>query len=168
MFYAGDEFCNTQFGNNNAYCQDNEISWLDWTRRETYADIFEFAKFMIHFRSEHPVLRKPTAPAACGFADISYHHGRAWNADCANNARLIGILYAGRHMDGSDDLVFVGVNTYWEKLGMSFPDAPAGCRWVLEVDTAREGALPLAEPVDGRYDLAPRSVIVLTTHKADA
>lgn len=165
MFYAGDEFCNTQYGNNNAYCQDNEISWLDWTRRETYADIFEFAKFMIHFRSMHPVLRKPTAPADCGFADISYHHGRAWNADCANNARLIGILYAGKTEDGEDDLVFVGVNTYWEKLGMSFPDAPAGCQWILEADTSREGALPLAEPVMGRYDLAPRSVIVLTIHK---
>lgn len=165
MFYAGDEFCNTQYGNNNAYCQDNEISWLDWTRRETYADIFEFAKFMIHFRSMHPVLRKPTAPADCGFADISYHHGRAWNADCANNARLIGILYAGKTNDGEDDLVFVGVNTYWEKLGMSFPDAPAGWRWILEADTSREGALPLAEPVMGRYDLAPRSVIVLTIHK---
>lgn len=165
MFYAGDEFCNTQYGNNNAYCQDNEISWLDWTRRETYADIFEFAKFMIHFRSMHPVLRKPTAPADCGFADISYHHGRAWNADCANNARLIGILYAGKTEDGEDDLVFVGVNTYWEKLGMSFPDAPAGCQWILEADTSREGALPLAESVMGRYDLAPRSVIVLTIHK---
>lgn len=165
MFYAGDEFCNTQYGNNNAYCQDNEISWLDWTRRETYADIFEFAKFMIHFRSMHPVLRKPTAPADCGFADISYHHGRAWNADCANNARLIGILYAGKNEDGEDDLVFVGVNTYWEKLGMSFPDAPAGCQWILEADTSREGALPLAESVMGRYDLAPRSVIVLTIHK---
>ena len=168
MFYAGDELCNTQHGNNNAYCQDNEISWLDWSRKEKYADVYEFAQFMIRFRKEHPVLRKPTRPAACGFADISYHHGRAWNADCGNNARLIGLLYAGQDDAGADDLVFVGVNTYWEKLGMSFPDAPSGKRWMLVVDTAREEALPINEPVAaGRYDLAPRSVIVLTLCEKD-
>ena len=168
MFYAGDEFCNTQNGNNNAYCQDNEISWLDWSRKEKYADVYAFAQFMIRFRKEHPVLRKPTRPAACGFADISYHHGRAWNADCGNNARLIGLLYAGQDDAGADDLVFVGVNTYWEKLGTSFPDAPSGKRWMLVPDTAREEALPINEPVAaGRYDLAPRSVIVLTLCEKD-
>ncbi len=168
MFYAGDEFCNTQNGNNNAYCQDNEISWLDWSRKEKYADVYAFAQFMIRFRKEHPVLRKPTRPAACGFADISYHHGRAWNADCGNNARLIGLLYAGQDDAGADDLVFVGVNTYWEKLGTSFPDAPSGKRWMLVADTAREEALPINEPVAaGRYDLAPRSVIVLTLCEKD-
>ena len=168
MFYAGDEFCNTQYGNNNAYCQDNEISWLDWSRKEKYADVYAFAQFMIRFRKEHPVLRKPTRPAACGFADISYHHGRAWNADCGNNARLIGLLYAGQDDAGADDLVFVGVNTYWEKLGTSFPDAPSGKQWMLVADTAREEALPINEPVvAGRYDLAPRSVIVLTICEKD-
>ena len=168
MFYAGDEFCNTQNGNNNAYCQDNEISWLDWSRKEKYADVYAFAQFMIRFRKEHPVLRKPTRPAACGFADISYHHGRAWNADCGNNARLIGLLYAGQDDAGADDLVFVGVNTYWEKLGTSFPDAPSGKRWMLVADTAREETLPINEPVAaGRYDLAPRSVIVLTLCEKD-
>ena len=168
MFYAGDEFCNTQNGNNNAYCQDNEISWLDWSRKEKYADVYAFAQFMIRFRKEHPVLRKPTRPAACGFADISYHHGRAWNADCGNTARLIGLLYAGQDDAGADDLVFVGVNTYWEKLGTSFPDAPSGKRWMLVADTAREEALPINEPVAaGRYDLAPRSVIVLTLCEKD-
>lgn len=168
MFYAGDEFCNTQYGNNNAYCQDNEISWLDWSRKEKYADVYAFAQFMIRFRKEHPVLRKPTRPAACGFADISYHHGRAWNADCGNNARLIGLLYAGQDDAGADDLVFVGVNTYWEKLGTSFPDAPSGKQWMLVADTAREEALPINEPVAaGRYDLAPRSVIVLTLCEKD-
>lgn len=168
MFYAGDEFCNTQMGNNNAYCQDNEISWLDWSRREEYADVFEFARFMIRFRKEHPVLRKPTKPADCGFADISYHHGRAWNADCGNNARLIGLVYAGKDDAGEDDLVYIGVNTYWETLGMSFPDLPHGCRWMLVVDTARGGNLPEEKPMlAGRYDMEPRSVIIMVMKKTD-
>jgi glycogen operon protein len=165
MFFAGDEFCNTQNGNNNAYCQDNEISWLDWNRKEQYADVYEFARFMIHFRQAHPVLRKPTKPATCGFADISYHHGRAWNADCGNNARLIGLLYAGKNDRDEDDLVYVGVNTYWEILGTGFPDPPEGYEWVLIADTAR-GGLPLNEPITmGRYDMSPRSVIIIVGKK---
>ena len=169
MFFAGDEFCNTQSGNNNAYCQDNEISWLDWTRKETYADVFEFARFMIHFRKEHPVLRKPTNPASCGFADISYHHGRKWNADCGNNARLIGLLYAGKNDDDEDDLVYVGVNSYWEPLQTTFPDPPAGFEWVLIADTARGGKLPIDEVITtGCYELSPRSVIIIIVKKKDS
>ena len=169
MFFAGDEFCNTQSGNNNAYCQDNEISWLDWTRKETYADVFEFARFMIHFRKEHPVLRKPTNPASCGFADISYHHGRKWNADCGNNARLIGRLYAGKNDDDEDDLVYVGVNSYWEPLQTTFPDPPAGFEWVLIADTARDGKLPIDEVITtGCYELSPRSVIIIIVKKKDS
>ncbi|MEY8331907.1 alpha-amylase family glycosyl hydrolase [Lachnospiraceae bacterium 47-T17] len=168
MFYAGDEFCNTQKGNNNAYCQDNEISWLDWRRMEEYRDVYEFARFMIAFRKEHPVLRKPMAPAGCGFADISYHHGRAWNADCGNNARLIGLVYAGKDDMGEDDLVYVGVNTYWETLGTSFPDVPEGYRWMLIVDTGRGGKLETEEPIlVGRYDMAPRSVIVMVVKRIE-
>ena len=58
MFLAGDEFGNTQFGNNNPYCQDNEISWLNWEQLKDNEEIFEFFKFMIHFRKDHTILRK--------------------------------------------------------------------------------------------------------------
>ncbi len=57
MFLAGDEFANTQFGNNNAYCQDNIISWLDWSLLEKNKGIFDFFQYMIHFRKEHRILR---------------------------------------------------------------------------------------------------------------
>lgn len=63
MFFAGDEFCNTQFGNNNAYCQDNEISWLNWNLKEKNNDIFEFFKFMIKFRKKHDIIRKRLRPS---------------------------------------------------------------------------------------------------------
>ena len=69
MFYAGDEFCNTQFGNNNAYCQDNRISWLDWKRLEEYREIHDFFRYMIAFRREHGVVRKDMGSAACGFPE---------------------------------------------------------------------------------------------------
>ena len=75
MFYAGDEFCNTQFGNNNAYCQDNIISWLDWTRLEKYQEIHDFFRYMIAFREKYPILRRSTKKALCGLPEISIHNG---------------------------------------------------------------------------------------------
>ena len=67
MFFAGDEFGNTQFGNNNAYCQDNEISWLDWTLTEKNEEILDFFRFMIHLRRDHPILRQDTSPCSFPF-----------------------------------------------------------------------------------------------------
>ncbi|WP_394273690.1 glycogen debranching protein GlgX, partial [Butyricicoccus sp.] len=94
MFLAGDEFGNTQFGNNNAYCQDNIISWLDWTRLEKYQEIHDFVRFMIRFRKDHPVLRKNTKSAECGFPMISVHNGEP-NRDYTNfDSHLIGIMFA--------------------------------------------------------------------------
>ena len=71
MFFAGDEFCNTQFGNNNTYCQDNIISWLDWSRLEEFKEIHDFVRHMIQFRKEHPILRKMTKPSSCQFPEIT-------------------------------------------------------------------------------------------------
>ncbi|MDE6916334.1 MAG: glycogen debranching enzyme, partial [Lachnospiraceae bacterium] len=78
MFLAGDEFCNTQFGNNNAYCQDNIISWLDWNRKEEYNEMFEFCKFMISLRRKHPILSGRSGASGCGFPEVSIHNRTAW------------------------------------------------------------------------------------------
>ena len=67
MFYAGDEFCNTQFGNNNAYCQDNIISWPDWTRLEKYQEIHDFFRYMIAFREKYPILRRSTKKRSAAY-----------------------------------------------------------------------------------------------------
>ena len=81
MFFAGDEFCNTQFGNNNAYCQDNIISWLDWSRLEEFKEIHDFVRHMIQFRKEHPILRKMTKPSSCQFPEISVQR---YTVQCLN------------------------------------------------------------------------------------
>ena len=96
MFFAGDEFCNTQFGNNNSYCQDNITSWLDWNRLEEYKEIHDFFRYMIRLRKDNAILRKTTKPAACKLPEISIHNGFPWNGGTDNNSRLIGIMYAGR------------------------------------------------------------------------
>lgn len=160
MFLAGDEFCNTQFGNNNAYCQDNIISWLDWNRLTKYDDVFNFVSFMIRFRRQHPVLRRPTEKAECGYDDITYHHGKPWHNDCGDNNRLIGILYSGVSESTNNDLVYIAVNSYWEPLETVLPDAPKGLNWRLVTDTARDEEIILPEIVNNRYKLDGRSVIV--------
>ncbi len=139
MFFAGDEFCNTQFGNNNAYCQDNLISWLDWGRLEEYREIHDFFRYMIAFRREHAVVRKATGSAACGFPEISIHNGYPWNGRTDYNCKLIGIMYAGRNEeDTKDDIVFYGMNAYWNPLDMQLPNLPEGMKWKVCVNTFAE------------------------------
>ena len=139
MFFAGDEFCNTQFGNNNAYCQDNIISWLDWSRLEEFKEIHDFARHMIQFRKEHPILRKMTKPSSCQFPEISVHNGTPFNASTDYKTKLIGIMYAGRNEeDTEDDIVFYCMNAYWEPLVMQLPVLPNGKHWHVDTNTNAE------------------------------
>ena len=168
MFYAGDEFCNTQFGNNNAYCQDNKISWLDWTRLEQYGEIHDFFRYMIAFRRKHTILRKTTRSCSCGFPEISLHNGYPWNVGTDYTCRLIGIMYAGRNeADTKDDIVFYGMNAYWEALDMQIPSLPEGMKWKICVNTFEKyedgkefGGV--TEYLHGnKLKIAPRTVMVL-------
>lgn len=139
MFFAGDEFCNTQFGNNNAYCHDNIISWLDWSRLEEFKEIHDFVRHMIQFRKEHPILRKMTKPSSCQFPEISVHNGTPFNASTDYKTKLIGIMYAGRNEeDTEDDIVFYCMNAYWEPLVMQLPVLPNGKHWHVDTNTNAE------------------------------
>lgn len=139
MFFAGDEFCNTQFGNNNAYCQDNIISWLDWSRLEEFKEIHDFVRHMIQFRKEHPILRKMTKPSSCQFPEISVHNSTPFNASTDYKTKLIGIMYAGRNEeDTEDDIVFYCMNAYWEPLVMQLPVLPNGKHWHVDTNTNAE------------------------------
>ncbi len=172
MFYAGDEFCNTQFGNNNAYCQDNIISWLDWRRLEDYQEIHDFFRYMIGFRKKHTVVRKTTKEASCGFPDISIHNGYPWNGGTNYTTRLIGIMYAGRdESDTGDDIVFYGMNAYWEPLEMQLPSLPEGLRWRVCVNTyvEYEDGKDIESDTDFQFGskikVPPRSAVVLVAEK---
>lgn len=171
MFLAGDEFCNTQFGNNNAYCQDNRISWLDWTRLDEYRDVYDFFKFMIAFRKKYAILRKTTKRASCDIPEISIHNGYPWNAYTNHSSRLIGIMYAGRdEADTRDDIVFYAMNSYWESLEMQLPELPNGIKWKMCVDTfeekkedeKQENEIQGESGYVSKIRIQPRTVVVLT------
>ncbi len=162
MFLAGDEFANTQFGNNNSYCQDNEISWLDWSRLETHRDLFDFVSRMIAFRKAHPIVRGETAPALCGWPSVSLHNGAPWNAKMDEQTRQIGVLFTGRNGDDSaDDLVLLAVNAHWEPHRQVLPDLPAGMRWSLVLHTACSDPFAAGDLFRGNsLEIGPRSVAV--------
>lgn len=167
MFYAGDEFCNTQFGNNNAYCQDNDVSWLDWSRLKKYKEIHDFVSALIAFRNKHEVIRHKTSPSLLGFPDISVHNTYAWNNTFKNDDHLIGVMFAGRDKNGREDAVFIAVNSYWEPCSTQLPDAPKGYSW--NADFYTNVPYKKGEDVDKLIDrqgnsvrLAPRSVIIMS------
>lgn len=165
MFYAGDEFLNTQWGNNNAYCQDNRISWLDWNRLQENQDMFEFARAMIAFRKRHPVIRKNMNPCSLHFPMVSMHTGKPWDEEIEQDNHLLGIMYAGRDdKGGKDDIVFVALNAYWEENELELPDLFGKWRWKRVVDTAQEKFKVKEYPgEDRKIMLQPRSLSIFVT-----
>ncbi len=159
MFLAGDEFGNSQSGNNNAYCQDNAISWLDWTLLERNQDIFRFFQYMIRFRMEHRILRTNLSDGACGFPDVSFHGVEPWRDAFEDYDRYVGILFAGSERDTGPQVIYVASNAYWEPLDVTLPELPASMCWELAVDTW-EAAQPPCRSVGGCFSIQPRSVMV--------
>ena len=140
MFLAGDEFGNTQYGNNNSYCQDNEISWLDWSMLEKNRDLFEFFRFMIDYRKKHPVIRKKLPDAVCGMEPLHTHDVQAERTDLPSDAKTFGVSFAGYDAArGCDDLVYIAVNTHWEDVTITLPPLNLNGGWYLSVNTSGDG-----------------------------
>ena len=156
MFLAGDEFGDTRFGNNNPYCQDNEISWLDWKRLNTNQTLYQFFKKMIQFRREHPAIRNNLDPSDTGFPAVSIHTNQPWDTSINQETKCLAVCYAGKTEQG-EDLVYVALNVYWEKQRFELPKLPDTYEWRRFVDTALDEA---DEVTITEYWLQPRSVAV--------
>ena len=139
MFFAGDEFCNTSYGNNNPYCQDNIVSWLDWNNLKKHKDIFEFFKKMIAFRKKHTVMRKDTQECSLRYPCVSKHGVIPFEPDLGYESHVIGVMYAGRE-NKRDDMVYLAINAYWEEVEIKLPTPPRGKRWKIVFDTYQENS----------------------------
>ena len=159
MFLAGDEFSNTQFGNNNAYCQDNITSWLDWSLLEKNQDMFRFFQHMIQFRKEHRVLRSNISDGCWGFPDVSFYGVDCRRGGFGDHDHYVGVLFAGGEQGIGPQTVYVASNAWWNELYVRLPEIPASAGWTLVADTWGEGVM---EPchVDGGFTIRPRSVMV--------
>ena len=160
MFLAGDEFCNSQFGNNNAYCQDNLTSWLDWRQLEKNHGMFEFFRYMIRFRKEHRVLRTNISNGALGFPDVSFHGVEPWKETFEEYDRYVGVMFAGQEKGMRPEVVYLASNAYWEELTVVLPALPQEMHWEIGANTWEEEQNP-GYIVRDKLAIKPRSVIVL-------
>jgi glycogen operon protein len=166
MILSGDEFANSQMGNNNAYCQDNKISWLDWNDLEKNKDVYEFFKKVIAFRKEHPVMRRKDfyiGMNSSGYPELSFHGERPWELNSSSPFHTFGFMYAETvkdHVAGYDCFIYCGVNTYWEERKLELPIIPEKMRWYRVVYTYDNNLKE--EQINGNsIVLAPRSLMLL-------
>ncbi|MCB0212415.1 MAG: glycogen debranching enzyme, partial [Anaerolineae bacterium] len=167
MLVMGDEVRRTQGGNNNAYCHDNEISWMDWQRVEENQDMFRFWKWMIDFRKKHPAIHRARyftgAVNERGLQDMSWHGVKLHQPDWDGSSRVLAFTMAGFDYDAD---IHVMMNMHWEEHNFELPSIN-GRTWYRAVDTCQPSPNDIAEPgqeieIDGNsYYVQPRSVVVL-------
>lgn len=166
MFLAGDEFGNTQYGNNNAYCQDNRISWLDWNLLETQRELFDFVKNLIRLRKEHDLMRHSTGITASGYPEITFHGRQPFKMDREHEDRYLGIMYAGPNSH-DDEFIYLAMNMHWEPVTVQLPVLPPGYVWHEMVNTSQSAhsvvhvELDTAPVVDNSYLLGGRVAALL-------
>lgn len=176
MILMGDEVGRTQYGNNNTYCHDNDLNWLNWELIEKNADIFKFFKNIINFRNAHPVLRnrehfRNYDYVGSGYADITWHGTKAWSADWSDDSRILAFMLCGKHAKGgtvADNYIYVAINLHWESHWFEIPGLPPDMQWHVFANTGAnspdDSFEPGTEPVLSEQHgilLSDRSVVIL-------
>jgi len=152
MILSGDEVKFSKKGNNNTYCHDNKLNWFDWTLLDKNRDFFEFCKYMIRFRKNHPVLRRENFftgfdTAGNNIPDISWHGVETNKPDWGYYSHSLAFMLDGSKAETgasyNDNNIYVAINSYWEDLDFHLPEPSRKKMWYLVVDTSRK---------DGFYD----------------
>lgn len=169
LIFMGDEFGNSRKGNNNAWCQDNPIGWLDWGRIEKNRELLEFWKAVVAFRKAHPILHtekelRMMDSLSCDYPDLSYHGESAWCPQTESYSRSIGIMLCGKYArlaDQTEDaFLYLAINMHWEKHALALPRLPKQLKWKRAFSTDAERLLPQAEAAANVCQVAPRSITV--------
>ena len=169
MIYAGDEMCNSQKGNNNPYCLDNEISWTNWNTTAMAKEILDFTKKLIQFRKQHKILHLSSEPRlmdykSYGLPDMSYHGSKAWYADFSHFNRHFSVMYCGKYatIDGKEDEadLFIAYNMFWEMIKFGIPSARNKRQWKV-VFATDSGFKEPGDGIERMLQVPPRSIVVL-------
>ena len=167
MLLGGDELGHTQRGNNNAYCQDNELSWMDWRQRETNAGLLRFFRELIRFRQSFISFRYGSfeEPPSCE-CRLSFHGAEPGRPDWSYESRSLAAWLT--ETDGGREDIYLMANAWWEPIDFTLPELPDGRRWRLKLDTSLASPDDIAaagkerELIDPwRYTVGPRSVVAL-------
>lgn len=165
MFLFGDEFADTRYGNNNPYCQDNLISWLDWSLLKKNKDLFDFFQYMIRFRKDHPVIRKDLEPSYLGVPAMSTHGLTPDETNFSGDSHVVCVRFAGyNETTQKEDLVYLAVNSGWFPVTLTLPELPEHYKWKVAVNTGdpkcqffHKNSMPT---VESKIFLGERSVII--------
>lgn len=165
MFLSGDEFADTRYGNNNPYCQDNLISWLDWSLLKKNKDLFDFFQYMIQFRKDHPVIRKDLEPSYLGVPAMSTHGLTPDETNFSGDSHVVCVRFAGyNEAPQKEDLVYLAVNSGWFPVTLTLPELPEHYKWKVAVNTGdpkcqffHKNSMPT---VESKIFLGERSVII--------
>lgn len=173
LLNEGDEYFNTQGGNNNPYCQDNPVGWVNWTRNDTADEILDFTRKIQKVRAEHPAFHasesfKGTDYLACGYPDLSFHGEEAWKPDLSHFSHCIGICICENYIkeDSKVQLIYLAINMYWEERSLGLPKLQPRRYWNLLLDTSKEHSFAEGECIQEDQHsvrVAPRSIKILNT-----
>ena len=178
MISHGDEYGRTQNGNNNTYCQDNEITWMNWNWTKEQKNLFEFTKKIISIRNEHPILHprryfKNRRIQGEGIYDIRWLNTdgidmsqEEWDTSFI---RMMGMLLNGEFMKEIDEngknleeeILLILVNSYWEPITFTLPHEGLSPDWEILVDTEMENNPESPIHVKRVYEIQPRSLVML-------
>lgn len=165
---SGDEFMNTQKGNNNAYCQDNLISWLDWNQLSRQEELYTFVCRLIALRKacmKQTAKKSEDTMGRSGIPQISYHGEDAWQMPAGRASRQLGVFY---HEECTEKDFYIAYNMHWLSHSFALPSLPKGMEWVCIAGT-KEGVLDEKEAVpvkDKKVQLEERTIKVFVGRQA--
>jgi glycogen operon protein len=171
MFLMGDEVYRTQQGNNNAYCQDNEISWFDWDLVDRNQDLLDFVRELLQFRQNSKLFRQHAYWAEPGGINIVWHGIQLNQPDWGEQSHSIAFELINPESDDEYEHLYMILNAYWEPLDFELPNLPAGRCWARLVDTDQPSPADFSDPplklLEGQnsYPATARSVVVLVVAK---
>jgi glycogen operon protein len=174
MMLSGDEMKFSKRGNNNTYCHDNGLNWLNWDLLEQHREYFEFCKYMIHFRKSHPALQREgfftgIDRSADNIPDISWHGIEVRNPDWGEDSHSLAFMIDGSMKetgaDKDDNNIYVAINAYWNDLNFHLPEPGRGKMWHMAVNTAQHpGFYAVGEEpqiTESLVTIKSRSLIIL-------
>lgn len=174
MLLAGDEFGNSQNGNNNPYCHDSELTWLNWSAVRSNKELSDFVKSAIDYRKSHKVLHQAKELQcmdyhSSGYPDLSFHGERAWFADFDQMNRGLGCMYSGSYA-GEDDFLYIAYNFNWTQQEFALPQLPKNMDWYRAVDTSQKDSFisqNVQQAMEGSrsFCVPPRTIVVLEGRK---
>lgn len=172
LILAGDEFGNSQKGNNNPYCHDNLITWINWSNLDKNKDLYDFTREMIEFRKSNGVLKtdesyKMNDYLGIGIPDLSFHSEEAWKVDQDPLRRQIGIMYNGGYLRKSSELgadyIYIAINMHWTGHDFAVPKLPNGKKWVSFANTDISNLNVLKNIEAGYITVRERSIVILVS-----